>query len=188
MNKRTLVMLAILGVAAAALIALYVPGLLDSSKPATPVAPPPKVPAPVAGKVAAPSAQAGDSVAKPAGEARKIAYVYDMQGKRDPFVPLVLPKVEKGKEERQRGPAVIGQYELAEIKLIGIVSRNGQAFGVLQTPDGRSYTVHEGLRLGDATEVFRINANSLTVRETYRDKKGSVKVKDTTLRLRKEEG
>lgn len=188
MNKRTLILLCALGLAGAALVVLNFPGLLDFPKTTPQLTPPPKVPAPVAQRAAPPPTQTEAAVAKPGTETRKTAYVYDMQGKRDPFVPLVLPKVEKGTAERQRGPAMIGQYELSEIKLIGIVSQNGEVYGVLQTPDGRSYTVREGLRLGDAGEVFRITGDSLTVRETYRDKKGSVKVKDTTLRLRKREG
>jgi type IV pilus assembly protein PilP len=141
------------------------------------------------GKKPAPASSAA-SVATGAGEGPKVEkeiYVYDPQGRRDPFLSLV--QISKAKKERKSGANPMENYDVNEIKLIAIAWDSKQHYALITLPDNKSYTIRKGMTLGLYNgKVVEITRDSVLIKEQIKDYKGQTKTKDTTLRLRKEEG
>jgi len=141
---------------------------------------------PVAKKPAATSPASTATVQKEEPKVEKEIYVYDPQGRRDPFMSLV--QVVKPKAQRKKGASPIEDFDVEEIKLIAIAWDNKQYYALVTLPDKKSYTIRKGMTLGlNNGKVMDITKNSVFIREQVKDYKGQPKSKDTILKLRKEE-
>ncbi len=110
-------------------------------------------------------------------------YKYAAAGRRDPFFPLV-GKIEA---ERKPGTTPLESHELSAFKLIAILWNKRGNYAVITLPDGKSYTIKEGTKLGIfGGKVVKITKDSVVVRENVRDNRGVIKPKDTILKLRVE--
>jgi len=115
----------------------------------------------------------------------KEVYVYEVKGRRDPFMSLVA--VAKEKPQRKKGANPIENYDVDEIRLSAIVWDNQQYYALVTLPDGKSYTIRKGMTLGlYGGKVEEITKNSVLIRERVKDYRGQLKTKDTPLKLRKE--
>lgn len=113
-------------------------------------------------------------------------YEYNSQGRRDPFAPLVAAaEVEKKKQKRS---AAIENYEVSDFKLVAVLWTAGGYYAVITLPDGKSYTVREGSKLGlHSGTVYKVTKENIIIREQLRDYKNTLITKDTTLKLRGKE-
>jgi len=127
------------------------------------------------------AAQSTDAkTAKPAEE----VITYDRKGKRDPFVSLVVTATEKPK----KGQTPLENYDISSIKILGIVWNEKGNFAEIVLPDGKAYTLREGMTIGlHAGKIEKIDKNSITIREMIKDYKGQLKPKETILKLREGE-
>ncbi len=114
------------------------------------------------------------------------AYEYNAKGKRDPFAALIV----KPEAEKKKGLTPIENYDLMEFKLIAILWNKSGYYAAITLPDGKSYTVRVGTKLGlRGGKIYKITNNSVIIREQVRDQRGAVRPKDTILKLRRgEEG
>lgn len=112
------------------------------------------------------------------------AYEYTAGAKRDPFIPLII----KADTKPQKGLIPIESYEVSEFKLIAILWDKTKYYAVITLPDGKSYTIKEGMKLGlYGGKAYKITKDSVIIREQVRDYKGALSPKDTILKLRREE-
>ncbi|MEW5744810.1 MAG: pilus assembly protein PilP [Nitrospirota bacterium] len=190
MSKRQIILASLLGiVAVAALVVLFAGKRTDSGAPSPVKGPAAQKngPAPAPGAVpgSAPAAALGKPV--PDKEPEKetaAAYEYTALGRRDPFTPLVV----KADTDKKKGVPPIENYEVSEFKLIAVLWGRDGYYAVITLPDGKSYTIREGMRLGlHKGKVFRILRDTVVIREQVRDYSGVVSAKDTVLKLRREE-
>jgi len=141
---------------------------------------------PVAQKPVATSSAAPATVQKEEPKVEKEIYVYDPQGRRDPFLSLV--QVFKPKAQRKKGASPIENFDVDEIKLIAIAWDSNQYYALVTMPDTKSYTIRKGMTLGiNNGKVIDITKDSVFIKEQIKDYKGQTKSKDTILKLRKEE-
>lgn len=113
------------------------------------------------------------------------SYEYNPLGRRDPFKSLI---VKKEAEEKKKGATPLEQDELNILRLTAIVWSGAEYHALITLPDGKSYTVKKGMRLGlDGGVIHDITKDSVIVRQYSKDKKSTLKPKDTILRLRLEE-
>ncbi|MCC6347744.1 MAG: pilus assembly protein PilP [Nitrospirales bacterium] len=111
-------------------------------------------------------------------------YDYTAKGRRDPFAPLIR----QAEQEKKRVLAPIERYTIGEVTLAAVLWSGKGYYAVVALPDGKSYTLREGMRLGpNGGKVLRISQDSVVIRERIRDYRGTVSPKDTTLKLRREE-
>lgn len=111
-------------------------------------------------------------------------FIYDKKGKRDPFVSLAIKTDEKPK----KGQTPLESYDVASIKILGIVWNQKGNFASIVLPDGKAYTLKEGMTIGlHNGKVQKITKNAVIIREQIKDYKGVLKPKETTLKLRYEE-
>jgi type IV pilus assembly protein PilP len=149
-----------------------------SSPPAPPAgkpaAKPPETPAPAGGaeqKVEAPSPPPAPSA----------PYVYNSEGRRDPF-QSILVTMEAGKNFRSLPPLL--RTEIGELRLIGIVWGGFGYSAMVQTPDGKGYTIRVGTAVGPNNGAVRkITERYLTIEEKYTDIFGEKKVREVKLDL-----
>ncbi|MCX5717109.1 MAG: pilus assembly protein PilP [Nitrospirae bacterium] len=109
---------------------------------------------------------------------------YEKRGKRDPFVSLVVTAVEKPK----KGQIPLENYDIGAIKILGIVWTDNGNFATAVLPDGKAYTLREGMTIGiHEGKIQKINKNNIVIIEKIKDYKGQLKSKETILKLREGE-
>jgi len=113
-----------------------------------------------------------------------VGYDYNPQGRRDPFTSLILKDV----SEKKKGVGPLEQDDIKTFRLIAIVKSGDQYHAMITLPDGKSYTVRKGMKIGiDGGTIESITKDSVVVRQLMKDKTGVLKPKDIILRLRTED-
>ena len=161
----------------AALLALTLLAGCTSEQPA-PTAPPPPT------AVAKPPAQAvAPPVLETAQPPEELKYVYAAQGRRDPFVPITGKRVASFSENP------LESFDLLQFQLKGLIVGMGEPKAVVVAPDGKSYILKKGLRIGKSKGVIRdINRDRILVEERYQDLSGTVRIIIQEIKVPKREG
>jgi Tfp pilus assembly protein PilP len=131
------------------------------------------------------AAQPEGVVAAPAVSAQTSgAYEYGGLERRDPFTPLVS----KRDGGREKGVSALETYEVAEMKVIAILWAKNKYYAVFSLPDGKSYSVTDGTKVGiHSGVVIKIVKDNVVIKERVRDARGVMSPRDIVLRLRGEE-
>ena len=141
-------------------------------------------PAPVVAQAVAPAAKIDpiSGVAQIEG-----GYSYDPTGKRDPFRSFVWDRPDKMATVAESGP--LGQFDLSQLEVVGVVWRTGNARALVTDPSGESYIVGQGASIGkNRGRVVSIDDNMVIVKEIYVDYLGQETTKDVEMRMRRNEG
>ena len=98
------------------------------------------------------------------------AFAEQQAERRDPFTPLVdeKPHFDYYPDPMTPTPAnPLAQYELGELRVIGIVLGELGSHAMLLAPDGNAYMISVGAVVGKFNGVVTdISANAVTVKET----------------------
>jgi type IV pilus assembly protein PilP len=113
-------------------------------------------------------------------------YTYDPQSRRDPFQSMVkLLKLNQAKGELPP----LQRLELNDVKLIGIVSDASGYYGLIQTPDGKGYTVRVGTLMGTNNGTIKtISEQRIVVAEPIIGITGKMTTRDVEILHRPKEG
>jgi type IV pilus biogenesis protein PilP len=144
-------------------------GMLDAAEP----------------KTAPEKEKAQTAISAPAVETKSGAfYEYSGIGRRDPFTSLI----QKKSSEREKGGSALVAYDTAEMKLIAILWDKNRYYAVISLPDGKSYTVKEGDKLGTSSgTIKKISKDQMVISERVKDARGRINPKDKVIKLRSEE-
>ncbi len=126
-----------------------------------------------------------EAAGSPAKETALVAigYEYNPQERRDPFNSLIA---KQDTSDKKKGTTPLEQDDLGTVRLIAIVWSGKEHVAMITLPDGKSYSVKKGMKLGlDGGVVYEITKDMVVVRQYLKDKKA--KPKDLILRLRMEE-
>ena len=112
-------------------------------------------------------------------------YSYDPKSRRDPFQSLTrLIKVDKTRAEMPP----LQRIQISDLKLLGIMWGGYGYYGLVQTPDGKGYTVKEGMLMGTNNGVITtITDKAIIVSEPSVDITGKKITKDLEILLRPKE-
>ncbi len=139
-------------------------------------------PGPLAGGPAS-TAESPSAAASPPGTN---GYTYSQGGRRDPF-SVVLPSGKDTKEDVRNLPP-LQRVSLSELSLIGIIWGGFGYTAMVQTSDGKGYTVRPGTRLGSNNGVVdSITTSAVVVHEHLTDVYGHRQVRETVMRLHPKE-
>ncbi len=112
--------------------------------------------------------------------AEKKEYVYDPTGKRDPFRSAILGESLLGKETLPP----LQRREISELKLIGIAWDKSGYNAMLETPDGKGYTIKVGTIVGPKKGVVKkITKRTVVIEEKYMDIIGEMKTREIVMEL-----
>lgn len=109
-------------------------------------------------------------------------FTYNAEGRRDPFVSLLL----RGSDSRMRtGSRVEGLPGLAigEVALRGILKSRGDFIGLLQAPDGKTYVARPNDRLLDGV-IKAITVDSVVFLQDVDDPLSLLKQREVRKTLR----
>ena len=114
-------------------------------------------------------------------------FVYEAKGRRDPFRPLIAPRV-----ARVRAKTGLGALEVNELKLAGIVWEQRGYFALVEAPDGAGYVLRLNDIVGDGARVTKITPQAVIFEVGVEMRAGptpsqSARTRAVELRLRKEE-
>ncbi len=159
-----------------------------------PAAGPGQVPTPRAPVMPAPAGQAVPPVASPAapqpGDSGATAepvipvgrggYVYLPEGRRDPFLTILKESGgESGRKADELHLPPLQRVSVAELSVIGIIWGGFGYTAMVQTSDGKGYTVQRGTRIGNNNGVVSaITEKAVIVEERFTDIYGKKQVRE----------
>ncbi len=111
------------------------------------------------------------------------AYVYQVDGRRDPFINVLTSGVTVDpRATTKRGEGAAG-LAVNEILVRGVVQINGRFVAMIQGPDGRSYNIHQGDKLADGT-VKSVTREGLVIAQEVNDPLSTAKQREVHKLLR----
>jgi len=118
-----------------------------------------------------------------------IKFVYDVEGRKDPFQPMLLVKRAVDAEGTNVTQTPLQQYEVVQIKLVAVILGYGEPMAMVMTPDGKSHYVRKGYKMGkNGGKVVRITTDSVLVEEKFRDVTDAIVTNMVELKIPKREG
>jgi Tfp pilus assembly protein PilP len=109
-------------------------------------------------------------------------YVYNAEGRRDPFVNLLGTGAEPRPASAKRGEGAAGMM-VSEISVRGIMESRGSLVAMVQGPDNRTYIVHQGDRFLDG-RIKTITPQGLIIIQEVNDPLSLVKQREIRKLLR----
>lgn len=140
--------------------------------------------------VQAPSTSPGQPPAGPGGpppaEAPEAqgAYSYDANGRRDPFVSLLLGGSETRPTGASRPPGLPGLL-IGEVSVKGVLKSKGAFVAILQASDSKTYLAHSGDRVMDGS-VKSITQDAVVFSQDVNDPLSLVKQREVRKTIRPE--
>ncbi|VAX25071.1 hypothetical protein MNBD_NITROSPINAE02-858 [hydrothermal vent metagenome] len=122
---------------------------------------------------------------------------YSPAGKRDPFKSLIAFELDLGSNlpevcDQGRPRDLLEGYDLASLKLSGVIQVAGGSLALIETPDGKGYTVRPGMYLGKSCgKIKEIERHFVIVEEQIREtgvRGVYFNTVETSIKLRPEEG
>lgn len=105
----------------------------------------------------------------------KPEFSYVVKGRRDPFVPLTSIRRPIQAQEIKEPETPLQSYDLPQFRLIGLIVGRGEPKAMVVAPDGKSYLLSKGLKIGKNNGVILdITSESIVVEEKYYDFSGNV--------------
>ena|GEM_PF-727875 len=141
--------------------------------------PPPRPASPAQARPAAPAVAPA-----PAAAPARPTYVYEVRGRRDPFRPLIEPRVRAVKTGPKIGLAALS---VNEIKLSGIIWEQRGFLALVEAPDGKGYVLRVNDTIGGDARVTKITPEGVTFEVKGPTPLPQVRTRLVELRLRKEE-
>ncbi len=122
----------------------------------------------------------------PPADATGDGFTYDPKSRRDPFQSII--KMIKNERARAELPP-LQRFELRDLKLLGIIWGGYGYHAMVQTPDGKGYTVKEGTLVGINSGVIKgISEKRIVVSEPTVDFAGKKTTREVEILLRPNEG
>jgi Tfp pilus assembly protein PilP len=133
--------------------------------------------APNAPAAATPPASAAPT--QPAPE----AYTYNPEGRRDPFVSLLVGGADAAPGKRTEG---LSGLSTAELMVRGVLLSRGAYIALVSGPEGKTYTAHVNDRLIDGT-IRSISPQGLVIMQEVNDPLSLIKQREVRKGLRASE-
>ena len=135
------------------------------------------------------------AVAKPAAPApapkpAPLPFTYEARSRRDPFSPLIAPRVPEAAGKAK--PTGLAALQVNELKLAGILWEQRGFFALVEAPNGAGYVLRVNDTVGGGARVTTITPQAVTFEVRPEVRGGStpsqsVRTRVVELRLRKEE-
>lgn len=121
-------------------------------------------------------------------------YIYEMEGRADPFVPFISPKsVSSGPQvdpneiiEENKILSGMQLFEPGQLALTAILMTSGEAMAMVQDVTGKGYILREGMLIGRRGVVTKIDPAAVIITETAKTRAGKEIFNTITMKLNKE--
>jgi type IV pilus assembly protein PilP len=167
---------------------LFIMAILYGCEGGSASAPAPKEAAPT--KIAAPKPinPAPAAATEAAEEAAPAKFTYEAKGRRDPFAPLLTIK-NPIVPESDEPLTPLQHFDLSQFRLIGVITGKGAPLAMIVAPDGKSYILKKGVKLGKNNGiVIEVRREAVLVEERFYDFTGEVRTNIQEIQLPPREG
>ena len=109
-------------------------------------------------------------------------YSYNPEGRKDPFKTFL-----QGGTPKISNPAFpLLNYPLSDLRLVAVmVVRKNHYLAMVQTPDGKGYTIRPGMEVGiNRGKIIDMTSQSVSIEEEYTEISGEKKKRTVVLSLR----
>lgn len=114
-------------------------------------------------------------------------FVYQVDGRRDPFLPLLAFKGKASIGREFENP--LEAYDLIQYQLKGVIIGFGEPKALILAPDGKSYILRKGLRIGKNNGIIReITREKIVIEERFQDVSGAMRTMVQEMLVPKREG
>lgn len=114
-------------------------------------------------------------------------YIYNQRGRRDPFIPLIVPTKPVEKKGIIKSGTLEG-YDISEFVLSAIARKGKEYFALVVSPDNKSFTIYKGTVIGlNRGKVKAISGDKVVLVEHSRDFKGELRPRQIILEFPKGE-
>jgi len=105
---------------------------------------------------------------------KEIEFAYLAEGRRDPFVPLSrIKKPLASNDDEPETP--LQSYDIVQFRLVGVIVGRGEPKAMVVAPDGKSYVLAKGVKVGKNNGVvIDITNQTIFIKEKYYDYTGNV--------------
>ena len=137
-------------------------------------------------KEASASNSSADGADVTESESPESTYVYTPGG-RDPFESLLDIRKPVTKTTEPQTP--LQKFDLQQLRLVGVITGLGSPKAMIVAPDGKSYVLGVGTKVGKNNGVVvEIDKKQVVVKESFYDFTGEVRTNLQTIELPKREG
>lgn len=150
------------------------PGTAPSTAPAAQTAVPQKTPPPSTTEVA-------EEVAE------EETFKYLAAGRRDPFMPLTVVRKPVGRTDVPLTP--LQRFEVSQYTIMGVILGLSEPRAMVAAPDGKSYILKRGMKIGKNDGVIiDIDNEFIRIEEKFYDFSGNVRTNIQEIEVPKREG
>ncbi len=115
-------------------------------------------------------------------EVKEQPFVYQVDGRRDPFTSLLQVRKPLGDEEEPLTP--LEKFGLKELKLGAIILGKGAPRAMVEAPDKKAYILTVGVKVGRNHGVItEITTDGVKVEERFRDFSGNLRTETKMIAL-----
>jgi Tfp pilus assembly protein PilP len=163
---------------------LWLGGCSGGAPPPPPLKPP-TAPKPAAKVTPSPApvvpAAPASIESTPSAEPAPPSYTYVAGNRRDPFRSIIVAKSKLASMDLVHP---LQQYAVKDLRLVAVLWGQLGAGAMLQTPDGKGYTVYVGTAVGNRDGVVKqIKPDQIVIKERYTDIFGERKEDSVVLNL-----
>jgi len=139
-------------------------------------------------KAPAPAVEA--EVDKVKEEQKKTKYVYNPEGKTDPFLSYLAYGEEATVVGVDASPRTeLEKLEMEEITLVAVMDHGGNKIAMVEDPDGKGHKLTIGTSVGrQRAKVVSIGNGVVVMEEKYRDPLGELRTRNLELSIKVSEG
>lgn len=120
-------------------------------------------------------------------------YIYELEGRSDPFVPFLTPKATSASpldpnEIIDDETILTGMqlFEPGQLKLVAVLVAKGEPMALVEDVTGKGYVLREGIPIGRRGVVDEIFASEVKIIETAKTRAGKEILNTITMKLKKE--
>ena len=119
------------------------------------------------------------------------AFQYMLEGRPDPFVPFIEPKVATKFDPNEivdDEAELTGMqlFEPGQLTLVAVIFSSEKKIAMVEDVTGKGYVMHEGILIGRHGVVSQINEEQVIITETARTRAGKELITTVVMRLKKE--
>lgn len=122
-------------------------------------------------------------------EGRESDFVYQREGRSDPFMPFIKDKVVQDIDiEVEEYGVLTGmqKFEPGQLTLVAIVQKQRGPIAMVQDSTGKGYLISPGEKLGRNGVVEEITGNMILVKQQYKMTSGAIRHRVVKMLLKRE--
>ncbi len=128
--------------------------------------------------------KASDAVQKEQSGQREAPYVFEAEGKNDPFRPFIESLASSQMPRPEIPLTPLQKYNISQLKLVGIIEGANESKALIQDASNKGYIVTKGTLIGpNWGRITEITPTHIVIEEELKDPLGRTKKQQIIMKL-----